>query len=247
MTLQELIKAHSPKVALQFSGGRDSLAMLLALRDCWPLFTVYYTNSGDIYPETRALVDNVALVVPNFVEIQGDSPGVREKHGWPSDLVHVSDGWQKLMKYEDDLQLSDRYSCCYKSIMLPMQERMRADGITLLLRGQRDEDVPRSLFEDGAQSEGMTLAYPLRAWTTQDVEQFLAGQGMPLPAFYAEGAKTASDCMRCTAWLEHDSSRYLAKAHPSVAREVGKKLREIRLVVERKSARYVKAEEELNV
>lgn len=246
MNLHELIQSHAPRVALQFSGGRDSLAMLLALREHWQDLTVYYTNSGDAYPETLALISSVRAIMPHFKEVQGNSPATREAYGWPSDLVPTSDGWQGLMKYEDDLRLSDRYSCCYKSIMLPMQLQMREDGITLILRGQRDSDIPRSLVEDGQTLEGMVLAYPLKSWSTQDVIQYLASCDMPLPPFYAEGAKTASDCMRCTAWLEHDSSQYLAKVHPEVAREVAAKLAQIRVVVEKKTARYARAEEQLN-
>ncbi|MFC5476558.1 phosphoadenosine phosphosulfate reductase family protein [Massilia suwonensis] len=238
--------AHT-KIALQFSGGRDSLALLLAMRLYWDRVTVYYTNSGDAYPETQALVDAVRGVVPHFVEIKGRVKEVHEQMGWPSDVMHPGTGFAFAKQDIDGyVQLIDRHNCCFNSIMLPMHERMKADGITLLLRGQRDEDTTKSHVKSGDIIDGVQLMFPIAHWSTDQVNKYIASQGVPLPPYYAAGLTSAPDCMRCTAWLEHGANKYLKQHHPEVASEVNKRLTKIRVVVEPFIRRLSEAQETLN-
>lgn len=232
LTFNEVMNSHE-RIALQFSGGRDSLALLLAMRQYWDRVTVYYTNSGDAYPETKALVDVVRTIVPNFVEIMGNVNAVHEQMGWPSDVMQPGTGFAfAKQNIEGYVPLIDRHNCCYNSIMVPMHERMHADGVTLLLRGQRDEDTTKSHVKSGDVIDGIQIMFPIAHWSTDHVNTFIAAQGVPLPPYYAEGLTSAPDCMRCTAWLEHGAHKYLAKHHPEVASEVGKRMIKIRLVVE---------------
>lgn len=242
----EVIDSHT-KVALQFSGGRDSLALLLAMRPYWDQVTVYYTNSGDAYPETQGLVDAVKAVVPHFVQIEGRVKQVHEEMGLPSDVMQPGAGFAFA---KDDIDgyrpLIDRHNCCFHSIMKPMHERMHADGITLLIRGQRNEDTTKSHLKSGDVIDGIQLLFPIAHWSTQQVEQFIASQGMPLPPYYAEGLSSAPDCMRCTAWLEHGAHKYLMKHHPNVASEVNARLKQIKVVVEPFFKRLSEVQETLN-
>lgn len=246
MTFGEIINAHE-RIALQFSGGRDSLALLLAMRPYWDRVTVYYTNSGDAYPETQALVDAVKSVVPRFVEIEGRVKQVHEQMGWPSDVMQPGAGYPfAKTDIEGYVSLIDRHNCCFHSIMQPMHERMQADGITLLIRGQRDEDSTKSHVKSGDVIDGIQLLFPIAHWSTEQVEQFIASQGVPLPAFYSEGLSSAPDCMRCTAWLEHGAHKYLMKHHPNVASEVNARLKQIKVVVEPFIRRLNEVQETLN-
>jgi phosphoadenosine phosphosulfate reductase len=245
-TFEDIINAHE-RIALQFSGGRDSLALLLAMRRYWDRVTVYYTCSGDAYPETQALVDVVKAVVPNFVQIEGRVKQVSEQMGWPSDVMQPGAGYAfAKTDIEDYVPLIDRHNCCYLSIMQPMHERMQADGITLLIRGQRDEDATKSHVKSGDVIDGIQLLFPIAHWSTEQVEQFIASQGMPLPPYYAEGLSSAPDCMRCTAWLEHGAHKYLMKHHPNVASEVNERLKQIKVVVEPFFKRLSEVQETLN-
>ncbi|MBA3622936.1 MAG: phosphoadenosine phosphosulfate reductase family protein [Methylibium sp.] len=245
MDIGGLIRQHAPRVALQFSGGRDSLAMLLLLREWWPLLTVYYTNSGDPYPETTALIDRVRAAVPSFVDIQGDMPETVKRHGWPSDAMQAGAGWPYgAQQIAGHLPLIDRHACCYHSIMLPMHERMQRDGITLLLRGQRDDDEPKSHVRSGETHDGMTIVYPLVDWSAAQVDDYIRSEGMEPPPYYAEGATSAPDCMRCTAWLEHGALAYLRRHHPATAAVVSDRLRQIKVAVAPHMARIDAALEE---
>lgn len=241
-----VMNAHT-RIALQFSGGRDSLAMLLAMRPHWDRITVYYTNSGDPFPETTALVDAVRNVVPHFVEIMGRVKEVHEQMGWPSDVLQPGTGFQFAREDIDDyVPLIDRHNCCFYSIMTPMHERMKADGITLLIRGQRDEDSTKSHVVNGSVIEGIQLLFPIAHWTTAEVEKCITGHGIPLPPFYAAGLTSTPDCMHCTAWLEHGAHKYIAVHHPALALEVNARLKKIKVVVEPFIRRLNEAQETLN-
>lgn len=232
MRLEDRILEHKGKIALQFSGGRDSLALLLALKAYWNDLTVYFLNSGDIYPETRALVDAVKGVVPNFVEVQSDVHAVHKQYGYPSDVLQSGVNWPNAERdIAGFVRLVDRHTCCFKTVMEPMHARMKQDGITLILRGQRLEDTTKSHVQDGQCIDGVTICYPLNHWTTEQVENFITQCGVPIPPFYKAGATSCSDCMHCTAWLEHNSLPYLIENHPNQAKEVGRRLRAINIAV----------------
>ena len=246
MQTADFIAAHAPKVALQFSGGRDSLAMLLHLREHWPRLTVYYTDSGDSYPETRALVKRVRSMVPRLVTIDGKQPETMYRHGWPSDVTQAGAMWPYgQQQIADHVPLIDRYFCCLHSIMLPMHQRMLADGITLLLRGQRDSDEPKSHVRSGETHDGMTIVYPIADWTDAQVHACIEAGGFDVPPYYAQGMTSAPDCMRCTAWLEHGAVSYLGRNHPKVAAEVRQRLVKINATVEPFLARVRQAAEVL--
>lgn len=242
-----LIDAHKGRIALQFSGGRDSLAMLIIMRPYWEHLTVYYLNSGDAYPETKALIDVVKSIVPRFVEVMGRVNEVHQQMGWPSDVLQPGTGFVFAREnIEGYVPLIDRHNCCYHSVMAPMQGRMKADGITLLMRGQRDDDTTKSHVANGAVIDGIQLVFPIAHWTTADVEKCIADHGIPLPPFYAAGLTSSPDCMRCTAWNEHGAHKYLAVHHPQVAVEVNERLKKIRVVVEPFIRGLIEAQETLN-
>jgi phosphoadenosine phosphosulfate reductase len=233
MELEAALKQHAGHVALQFSGGRDSLAMLLLLRPYWDRVTVYYTASGDAYPETLALAHAVSQHVPRFVQIEGKVKETHTKHGWPSDVLPAGATWRFGKEHiKGHLPLIDRHNCCYLSIMAPMHERMRADDITLILRGQRDADEPKSHVKNGETVDGFTIMYPIADWSAEQVDAFIEAQGLLLPPYYAAGATSAPDCMHCTAWLETNAHKYLRTNHPAVASEVQRRLNQIKVSVE---------------
>ncbi len=241
------IQKHAPNVALQFSGGRDSLAMLLMLRPYWDQLTVYWCNAGDAYPETLELMASVRSMVPHFVEVQGHVAEVHAALGWPSDVLQAGAGWPfGTDQFTQHVKLVDRHVCCYRSMMEPTHQRMKADGISLVLRGQRDEDSSKSHVKSGEVVDGITIVYPIASWTTDEVDGYLAEQGWQLPSFYREGLASMPDCMHCTAWLEHGAVRYVTKHHPAQAQVVNARLKTIYLAVAPFVEQLAKAQEDIN-
>lgn len=231
-----MIEHYTPRIALQFSGGRDSLAMLLLLRPYWEKLTVYYCNSGDAYPETTALIERIRVGIPHFIEVKGRVHQTRATDGVPSDILPSRATW-RFESYKDRLGISGRETCCFKSIMLPLQAAMRADGIRLILRGQRLEDEPKSSIKHGEMSDGFMVYFPVQEWTTNEVESYIKSAGEVVPPYYKEGMTSAPDCMECTAWLEHGAYAYLRKRHPETAKVVQEKIIWILQKTEADSAR----------
>lgn len=232
MNFDSVFERHK-KVALQFSGGKDSLACLFVLQKYWDRLTVYYCNSGDAFPETLALMDKVKRMVPHFVEIQGRTKQVHAVLGIPSDVVPCeSTVIGRIATNNKYPALIDRYTCCYKSLIEPTHARMKADNITVIIRGQKNADKHRGPCRSGEVMDGFEMLYPIENWSDTDVFQFLSGIGFDLPQYYKDGMNCAPDCMSCTAWLGHGIQDYVKRRHPEKYEEVQKRLNTIAIAIE---------------
>lgn len=209
--------ARHQKIAFQFSGGRDSTAALYLLRSFWDRFQVYHVDVGDQFPETRAVVDRVAQDVP-VIRVEGRVKDVRAQHGWPSDAVPVDNLSMGQLVSGRELRLQSRYDCCARALMIPMHQRMVADGITGLIRGQRDAEYVTPPHRSGDHAEGFEFLYPIQEWTSAEVMAYLAEHDLPVAPFYERGMSRAPECMGCTAWWDEGRLTYMAEHHPKEAR-----------------------------
>jgi 3'-phosphoadenosine 5'-phosphosulfate sulfotransferase (PAPS reductase)/FAD synthetase/ubiquinone/menaquinone biosynthesis C-methylase UbiE len=224
--------ARHARVAFQFSGGRDSTAALYLLRPYWDRMTVYHLDTGDQFPETRAVVAQVERDVP-IVRIRGDVAKVREQHGLASDLVPVDNTDIGRMVSGREVKLQSRYDCCARALMLPMHERMRQDGITLIVRGQRDDEYAAPPKRSGESGDGFEVLYPIQTWTGEQVSTFLKGNGLPLAQFYERGARRAPECMGCTAWWDEGRAGYMREHHPKAFEVYRSNMKTIRIEIDR--------------
>lgn len=211
MSMDTIIGRHE-RIALQFSGGKDSIACLFLLKPFWDRITVYWLDTGAAFPETVALAQQVRDMVPNFARIEGRQPDVIEAFGIPSDIVPVSGTPIGIEVAGGGQPIQDRYLCCYRSIMLPMHERMIEDGITLIIRGQKDADRFKARVRSGEVHDGIEYLFPIQDWTSKQVMDYLREQNAPIPRFY-EVLNTAPDCMTCSAWWEEGAAKYLKRYH----------------------------------
>lgn len=209
--MNEILDRHK-RIALQFSGGKDSLACLYLMRPYWDRITVYWCNIGDSFPETVAQMARIRAEVPHFVEIEGRQPAVIAQFGIPSDIVPTSATPMGVSAASKGVLIQDRYSCCVRSNMLPMHERMIADGITLIIRGQKKADTEKGPLCSGQVDEGIEYLFPIEDWTDRRVLDFLREQNVEIPRFY-EMLNDAPDCMTCSAWWDKGQSKYLKLYH----------------------------------
>lgn len=226
--MQDIIDRHE-RIALQVSGGRDSLACLYLMRPYWDRLTVYWVNTGAAFPETVAIMGQVRAMVPHFVEINGDQPGVISRCGIPSDIVpasHTPIGI--LAEGEQRVMIQDRYSCCANVVMIPLHQRMVEDGITLVIRGQKAADKLKAPIKSGAVDLGIEYLFPIEGWSSRQVTAYLQSQGAPIPRFY-EMLDGAPDCMTCSAYWENGVAPYLKRYHHDAYQEVQHRLDIIKL------------------
>src|SRR6266568_5571473 len=134
---------HHERVGLSFSGGKDSLAVLYLLRDHLDHINVYSLDTGDLMPETRAIVAQVKSMCPNFVRIQGDVRSWIAEHGLPTDLLPYSTHGVGVAAGQSGAKLVTRYQCCFINLMWPTWDRIKADGNTLCIRGTKMADMER--------------------------------------------------------------------------------------------------------
>lgn len=216
--------ARHERIALQVSGGRDSLACLYLLRPYWSRLAVYWVNTGDAFPETQEIMELVRAEVPHFVEIDGRQPDVIAAFGIPSDIVPASRTPIGLLGSASAAQpVQDRYDCCARVIMAPLHQRMIDDGITLIVRGQKQADALKAPVRSGHIEHGIEYLFPIEDWTSAQVMDYLRSNRLPIPRFY-KVLDGAPDCMTCSAYWEHGAAKYLKQYHPQAHAEVQRRL-----------------------
>ncbi len=211
------------KIALQFSGGKDSLAVVYLMRPFWDRLTLYHVDTGDLLPEVLEVIKDTEKKVPNFIRIDTDSNEWRERVGYPSDLVPTSGTSSGVMIGLSDRRIVDRFDCCISNIMGPMHARMVVDGITLVIRGAKRADFRRMPAENGPTGLGYDLLLPLLEWSHDDVFAYLRSVGAPICRVY-ENKVNAPECATCTGWWNEGRAAYLGKYHPELFKEYKRKL-----------------------
>ena len=217
-----LLDQHQ-RVALHFSGGKDSLAIAYLLRPYWDRLTFYHVDTGDLLPEVREIVGGIAREVPHFRHIQGDVTAWQAANGLPSDLMPTTNTpFGRALGFADR-PLVDRFSCCWSNIMEPMHRRMVADGVTLVIRGTKRSDMRRLPAESGDTGMGYHLWLPLLEWSDDEVFAYLREVGAPICRVY-EHKVQSPECATCPAWWNEGRAAYLGKHHPALLAQYRGKL-----------------------
>jgi phosphoadenosine phosphosulfate reductase len=205
------------KIALSFSGGKDSLACVHLLREHLDKITIYHLDTGDLLPEMAESVDRVRSFAPNFIALRGDVRSWIARNGLPTDLLPYS-AHSLGQALGQGQRLVSRYGCCFHNLMLPVWERIRDDGNTLCIRGTKTVDMPQMPVVTGDILEGVEFWYPLQDWSHADVFRYLGGVGAQVPRIY-DYMNNSPECARCTAWWGEDRAGYLRKFHPALFEE----------------------------
>lgn len=216
-------------IVLQFSGGKDSLACLLLLKEHLHRITVVWVNTGAAFPETLAQMEVVRAMCPHFVEVHGRQVEQIAEHGFPVDVLPMRNHLQiQYAAQQRRAPLQGFMQCCWHSLMLPMHEATMEMGATLIIRGQKADDHHKSAVKSGDVVDGIEYWFPVEDWTDTEVLEYVQDSGL-LPAHY-EHANTSLDCWSCTAYLGENQWKlsYLKKHHPEKAIEVQRRLNIIR-------------------
>ncbi len=213
----------SGNIALQFSGGKDSLVVAYLLREHWGRITFYHVDTGDLLPEVQEIVAQMEALAPRFVRIDTDSADWCSRVGLPSDLVPTTSTNAGLLIGASRQRIVDRFDCCASNIMAPMHARMVADDIRLVIRGTKRADVAKLPAASGPTGMGYDLWLPIVEWSHQQVFDYLREVGAPICRVY-EHQVNAPECATCPAWWSEGRAAYLKQYHPGVAATYREKL-----------------------
>lgn len=226
MSFGDIIARHRI-AALQFSGGKDSLACLWLLEPYWQKIVVVWGDAGDAFPETRDLMREVRDLVPNFMVVPSDVRAQQARYGFPVDVLPVRNHPEiaALIHPHERPPLQSCFACCRDNLWLPMQRAMEALGATLIIRGQRTEEVQRTPIRSGEVVDGVEFLFPIEDWTSEEVRHYLEDKPIGLQANYAY-TDTGLDCMHCTGHLFENigKRRYMRERHPEAYAEVSRRL-----------------------
>lgn len=192
--------------ALQFSGGKDSLALLHLARPWLDRITVFFSDTGGVYPHVVEFVHRAcADLGAKLVVVKTDVFEYTAKWGLPSDIVPVDVSpemaTRAVLPEKPKQMIQSSLTCCANLIWLPMLNAIQQSGIKLVLRGSKRCDshqtVPTGFIENGIQYDS-----PLWDWSDDQVMDFLRDK--PMPEQYPE-IRDSMDCWACTA---HMTSKY---------------------------------------
>jgi len=190
------------KKALQFSGGKDSLACLYLLEPIWNELLVVWGNTGAAYQETIELMEKVKNLVPHFQEVKSDQPSYIESYGFPSDVLAIRNtNFGHIVHGTEGRKFTDYLSCCNANIWQPLAKA--CEGMEVIYRGQRSEDEKKGPVKSGDVINGIQYIFPIENWSTEQVKKYL---GEKLPEYYSQ-EKSSHDCWSCTAYLEDNLER----------------------------------------
>lgn len=219
----EVLDRHE-NIALELSGGKDSVAVLYLLKEELHRITVYFMDTGDCSPETYDVIFKCKQLCHHFVHINGGVRKWRRQHGMPFVVVPSSGINVHLAQDPDELQVVDQYTCCAENIMIPLHDRVLMDSNSLIIRGQKLSDGYKSPVRSGDVVDGVEFLFPLENKTDEEVMQYLKEVNAPVNHLYKHGHSLA-DCLGCTGWLDHIS-------HPSVELAINKIRQKIYKMIE---------------
>lgn len=224
----ELLKRHQ-RVVLSFSGGRDSIALLKLLQPFLEHLTVVWVNTGNLFPEIKRYMEVVKGHTPHFVELRTNVINSIVENGYPTDVLPIDyTVFGQSCTDSKRIKLRSYLECCFENISLPLHEFIKAQGYTLVLRGNRKQDSHRTPIENGEIIDGKQYVSPLWTWSDQDVVDYLRRSGEEITPRLEMG-HSSLDCMACTAFTNHSQERlkYIKEHHPVVFKQLKPVFQEI--------------------
>lgn len=197
---------------LAFSGGKDSMACLHLMRDS--LACAIYVDTGFTYPETLALVDYAAKLLPMHV-VHADRQAQNEREGIPADVVPID--WTPLgqaLGGPKPVKIQSYLGCCYENISAPIIAKARELGATEIVSGERRGENRKSASMDGQLVAGLTRLHPIYEWSGEEVIRYLESK-MEVPQHYAI-KHSSLDCYDCTGYHKDSTDRvaWMRETHP---------------------------------
>lgn len=210
--IQQALEEHG-KALLQFSGGKDSLAVLHMCRPWADRITVVFGDTGDMFPHVVEFVRTTCASWGFPLEIVKPEVLADEyiaQCGLPVDVLPVWSHREAANYLPEDRKplvfLQTSFECCSTLLWKPVQDFVLSRDETLVLRGSKGTDKHVSA-PDGTVELCTEYVSPLWEWTDGEVFKYLRDNNVELPLQYNHGCIHSLDCAKCTAWGDTNSER----------------------------------------
>lgn len=225
--------APDETAVLQFSGGKDSTALLYLATPHLDRITILFGDTGAVYPHVREHVERTCQKLGATLRVITPQESVRaytERMGLPADIVPVEAS--DLMPVRGGTRLQPYTRCCGEMLWRPMAQAINEMGAKIVLRGSKKCDS-RLGVPDGYVEGGITYRSPLWHWSDADVMAYLKEQGAELPKHYAE-VPDSLDCWLCSAHLPHHGAaklKWTREHYPELFPIVAERIEKVRGVL----------------
>jgi 3'-phosphoadenosine 5'-phosphosulfate sulfotransferase (PAPS reductase)/FAD synthetase len=204
------------------SGGKDSLAMCLWLREQGLEFDTVFMDTGWEHPDTYTYLRDVLdpLIGPiHWIESEGMVALVRRKAMFPSRVRRFCT--QELKVYPVSRWISERYEGCV----------INAVGIRA---GESKARAKLTEWEDCPPIGAAAVWRPLIGWSEQDVIDIILRHGVPPNPLYLRGA-TRVGCFPCI-YARKSEVRLMADLWPERIDEIRELEAEITVAADARAA-----------
>lgn len=210
--IQKRLVSTDMKIALAWSGGKDSTLVLYFVRMVYPDIPVVFNNTGVEFPETVKFVHQLA-------------------DEWKLNLIEtkpIKSFWKCVSEYGFSLgkQASNKEnghkknnSCCYFCKEKPAQAEYQKLEIRGIFTGITAVESRNRMFNARKGTcyqtvhEKIWKVHPILWWTEDEVREYIRQENIPLNPVYTRGAERCG-CMPCTAYKTWESE--LSKLNPNM-------------------------------
>lgn len=224
--VKKAVDEHGDSLAVSCSFGSCSVVVLHMALQFKPDIKVVFNNTGVQYKETydyRDLLVNEWDL--NLIETKPLKPfwDCVKEFGFP--LIRTSYSYKKRKG------LKSRYhkpECCIFTKELPMRDACKEHQITASLTGLRASESgvrmftisQRGMFYHTKKFGDLWRYHPIALWNTEQVNQYLKDNDIPMNEVYTKLGLPRSGCMPCTGFLYWE--KQLSRINPKMYRYIQK-------------------------
>lgn len=236
-------------LVIQFSGGKDSLAVLHLLKEATSEVEVevHYGNTGAQLPEMTDFVRRTCKALKyRLLEVKPkeDINQFQKFNGLPADVV-PSWNMQLVSWTEKKTQLiQPTHYCCLQMLWFPLAEAAIDSGAKHIVRGSKLSDSQISVPPNTVDENGIRYHYPVWGWDDNQVLEFLKSIDAELPP-YVDKISQGPDCWFCTGYTNHEGAKqqyqYIKDNYPDLWPELQKRIATVKTELDKELRRYRKA------